>query len=160
MALEIQTFLTGPLETNTYLLAMAHECWVIDPGMAPRELIRQIKARQTCPSRIVLTHGHGWTQAGDGAHVGGRQSLAQREDLQETPPRFVVERVKDQRRLARPGHAGDHGQPVADLNIDVSEVVLACPFDADSHRREYHSLPALKASPHDRRSHMHRDSGT
>ncbi len=44
----------------------------------------------------------------------------------------VVEDVVDQRRLARPRHAGDGGEhPQRELDVDALEVVLACALDRD-----------------------------
>ena len=84
----------------------------------------------------VLPHRHRRTQPADLVHIGGRQarrSRAERIDLQEAPARLVVERVEHQRGLARARHPGDHGQPRADLERDVLQVVLARAADADGH---------------------------
>jgi len=56
----LQQFVTGPLETNTYLLADrdAGEALVIDPGGDPGEILAFLaKERLTC-RLIVNTHGH------------------------------------------------------------------------------------------------------
>lgn len=56
----LQLFVTGPLETNTYLLAdrEAGEALVIDPGGDPGEILAFLaEGRLTC-RLIVNTHGH------------------------------------------------------------------------------------------------------
>lgn len=58
MPVEILTFVTGPLQTNTYVLRAADECWVIDPGIMPVELLAHLRGEPAPPDRIVLTHGH------------------------------------------------------------------------------------------------------
>ncbi len=58
-SLEIETFVLGPLQTNTYLLRSGDACVVIDPGMEPEPLIRYLLDEQIEPDRIWLTHGHG-----------------------------------------------------------------------------------------------------
>jgi hypothetical protein len=56
-----------------------------------------------------------------------------RVDRLEVPPlRLGVERPERERRLARPGHAGEDDERVAwDADVDVLEVVLAGPADVD-----------------------------
>ena len=71
----------------------------------------------------VLAHGDGRAQALDGAHPrrGEAQGArSQRVDLQEAPARLVVDDVEHQRRLARPGDARHHRQPVSELNVDIA----------------------------------------
>lgn len=65
-ALSIQTFVTAPLETNTYLLGCAQECWVVDPGMGLEGLVASCHRHGLAPTRILLTHGHGDHIAGVG----------------------------------------------------------------------------------------------
>ena len=60
MALAIDTFVTGPLEVNTYVLRSAGECCVVDPGsMTPDRFTRFLTDEGIDVSRIWLTHGHG-----------------------------------------------------------------------------------------------------
>ena len=59
MGIEIQTFVTGPLETNTYVLADSGDCWIVDPGDSPTRVIEFVRAAGLTPRRVVLTHGHG-----------------------------------------------------------------------------------------------------
>ncbi len=58
-ALEIETFVLGPLQTNTYLLRSGDASVVVDPGMGPDPLIEYLLDEQIEPDRIWLTHGHG-----------------------------------------------------------------------------------------------------
>ena len=58
MALEILTFVTGPFETNSFLVCCGGESWVIDPGMEPRELVQFLLRRKIAPAAVLLTHGH------------------------------------------------------------------------------------------------------
>ncbi len=58
-ALEIETFVLGPLQTNTYLLRSGGACVVVDPGMDPDPLVQYLLDEQIEPGRIWLTHGHG-----------------------------------------------------------------------------------------------------
>ena len=64
--LSIQTFVTAPLETNTYLLAAGPDAWVIDPGLGLDPLIASIRRKDLTLGRIVLTHAHGDHIAGVG----------------------------------------------------------------------------------------------
>ncbi len=57
--LRIDTFLTAPLETNTYLLRCGRECWVVDPAWGLDDLIDVLRRQGPAPTRILLTHGHG-----------------------------------------------------------------------------------------------------
>ncbi len=70
MALEIETLLLGPLETNCYVVracakslqtpdaATRDVCWVVDPGMWPQPLLDHLRRASAKPSAILLTHGH------------------------------------------------------------------------------------------------------
>lgn len=55
----ITTFVTGPLQTNTFVVASAGQCWIVDPGAAPDELIGFVRRANLHVAAIVLTHGHG-----------------------------------------------------------------------------------------------------
>ena len=58
MSVEILPFETGPFATNTYVVREGGECWVIDPGIAPRALVSFLTRETIRPGRVVLTHGH------------------------------------------------------------------------------------------------------
>jgi glyoxylase-like metal-dependent hydrolase (beta-lactamase superfamily II) len=59
MMLAIETFVAGPLQTNTYLLLAGEECWVVDPGAWGHRMLRFLRKEKMNPGRILLTHGHG-----------------------------------------------------------------------------------------------------
>jgi len=63
---KVETFILGPLKTNSYVLRSGGDCWVVDPGMWPRRLVRFLRELAVVPSRILLTHGHGDHIAGIG----------------------------------------------------------------------------------------------
>ncbi|ANY74388.1 MBL fold metallo-hydrolase [Paenibacillus ihbetae] len=58
MALHIETFSLGPLETNAYLLRGSEEgkAIIIDPGMNPAPLVKRIADLEI--EAILLTHAH------------------------------------------------------------------------------------------------------
>ena len=58
MAVEIHAFETGPFLTNTFLVLAGGDCWVIDPGFGPVQVVAHLQRRELKPDRIVLTHGH------------------------------------------------------------------------------------------------------
>ena len=67
MSLTIDTFVTGPLEVNTYVLRSAGACCVVDPGsMMPDRFTSFLSDEAIDVSQIWLTHGHGDHIAGAG----------------------------------------------------------------------------------------------
>jgi len=70
----IETFITGPLETNTYVIRCGDACAVVDPAMMG---LQRLPLDKDCrPGLILLTHGHGDHIAGvaavKSAHPGAR----------------------------------------------------------------------------------------
>lgn len=59
MKLAITRFVTGPLETNTYVVAAGQKpALVIDPSSNCNELIGHLKSNKATVEAILLTHGH------------------------------------------------------------------------------------------------------
>ncbi|ARM75567.1 MBL fold metallo-hydrolase [Acidianus manzaensis] len=54
----IENFVSGPLNTNSYLLISNNEAIVIDAGGDMSELINYLKAKSITPKIIIATHGH------------------------------------------------------------------------------------------------------
>ena len=58
----IKKFVLGPWETNCYVIRPAtpetDQCWIIDAGFNPGEMIKWIKEQELTPTQIILTHGH------------------------------------------------------------------------------------------------------
>ena len=59
MSLETAAFVTGPLQTNTYLLVGETSCCVVDPGFDPGEVVAFLRDRGCTAETVLLTHGHG-----------------------------------------------------------------------------------------------------
>lgn len=58
VSLEIHTLALGDFQTNAYVLIDDGECWIVDPGFEPEELVGFLRGRDLTPTRILLTHGH------------------------------------------------------------------------------------------------------
>ena len=60
MTLSISTFVLGPIENNTYLIADEESkiAAVIDPSVASRELFQKIKDFDWRLEYILVTHAH------------------------------------------------------------------------------------------------------
>ena len=58
MSVEIKRFVTGPLETNTYVISDNGMCLVVDPSSGSDAVIDYIARQKLLPEAIVLTHGH------------------------------------------------------------------------------------------------------
>ena len=64
--LAIEQFPLGTFQTNCYVAwvpasdgsAVGRECWIIDPGEDPEEVIQFVRAQRLVPSHILLTHAH------------------------------------------------------------------------------------------------------
>ena len=76
--IQIETFVLGPLETNSYLLSSGPDAVVIDCGMDPDPMMQAIHDRKLNVSSIYLTHMHldhvggvGFLQKMTGAKVYG-----------------------------------------------------------------------------------------
>jgi|WetSurMetagenome_2_1015567.scaffolds.fasta_scaffold127251_2 hydroxyacylglutathione hydrolase len=59
MPIEIQQFVTGPIETNTYVVSDENKnCLIVDPSSGCITVLAYIKDKALHPGAIVLTHGH------------------------------------------------------------------------------------------------------
>jgi len=59
MAISLERFVTGPIETNTYLLINNEKsCLIIDPSSGCDEVLQYIREHDLTPQGIVITHGH------------------------------------------------------------------------------------------------------
>jgi glyoxylase-like metal-dependent hydrolase (beta-lactamase superfamily II) len=59
MSISVERFITGPIETNTYVvIADSSECLIIDPSSGLDEVMSLIRDEQLKPQAIVITHGH------------------------------------------------------------------------------------------------------
>lgn len=56
--IKVETFILGPLETNSYLLSSGNDAVVIDCGMEPEPMLQAIRERQLNVQAIYLTHMH------------------------------------------------------------------------------------------------------
>lgn len=70
----ITTFVTSPLETNTYVVINGNKAFVVDPGGRAEEISAFIRKEGATAEAVLLTHGHF-------DHTGGVAAL-QREGAQ------------------------------------------------------------------------------
>jgi glyoxylase-like metal-dependent hydrolase (beta-lactamase superfamily II) len=58
--MEYKKFVTGPIETNTYVIPDAGSgmCLIIDPADGCGEVIKYLRKRSLRPAAILVTHGH------------------------------------------------------------------------------------------------------
>ncbi|NDV25750.1 MBL fold metallo-hydrolase [Desulfovibrio sp. JC010] len=56
--IQIETFVLGPLKTNSYLLTAGKDAVIIDCGMEPEPMMQAIRERQLNIQAIYLTHMH------------------------------------------------------------------------------------------------------
>jgi hydroxyacylglutathione hydrolase len=59
MLFEIQQFITGPIETNTYVVSdTKKKCCIVDPSSGCKAVFKYIDEKGLDPVAIILTHGH------------------------------------------------------------------------------------------------------
>lgn len=66
--MDIKSIRLGDLRTNAYIVSKGKQCFIIDPGFEPSEIIEYIKTKKLEPQFIYITHGHH-------DHVGGVREL-------------------------------------------------------------------------------------
>jgi hydroxyacylglutathione hydrolase len=59
MSLHIEKFITGPIETNTYVIVNDEKkCFIVDPSSDCDDVLKYLKNNTITPESIVITHGH------------------------------------------------------------------------------------------------------
>jgi hydroxyacylglutathione hydrolase len=59
MTITVERFVTGPIETNTYVVVnQLHECLIVDPSSECDEVIAFLMKERLEPNSIIITHGH------------------------------------------------------------------------------------------------------
>jgi hydroxyacylglutathione hydrolase len=58
MAISVHKFVTGPLETNTYVISKAGSCLVVDPSSGCDKPLGLIRNEHLAVAAILLTHCH------------------------------------------------------------------------------------------------------
>jgi hydroxyacylglutathione hydrolase len=58
MNVSIERFITGPLETNTYVVSSGSACLIVDPSSGCGKVAAFIDEHGLKPEAICLTHGH------------------------------------------------------------------------------------------------------
>jgi glyoxylase-like metal-dependent hydrolase (beta-lactamase superfamily II) len=58
MGISVRTFITGPLETNTYVISEAPSCIVVDPSEGCGDPLRMIRGEKMSVVAVLLTHCH------------------------------------------------------------------------------------------------------
>ena len=56
----IECFTLGPFATNCYLVRAPEtdDCWIVDAGAEPGDMIESVRRHEMTPVRIILTHAH------------------------------------------------------------------------------------------------------
>jgi glyoxylase-like metal-dependent hydrolase (beta-lactamase superfamily II) len=55
----IHTFVLGPYQTNCFVVtAGSSDCWIVDCGLVPEEMLDWIEEQGLHPKAILLTHSH------------------------------------------------------------------------------------------------------
>lgn len=77
----ITTFVTSPLETNTYVVLNGDRAFVVDPGGKAEEIAAYVKKEGAVLEAVLLTHGH-FDHTGGVAELqrGGAQVFIHRDD--------------------------------------------------------------------------------
>ncbi len=123
--MQVVTVVSQPFEQNCYLVHLHDrtDCAVIDPGLEPEKIIRQIVKHQWTPAAILNTHGHG-------DHIGGNEALKKR-----WPNCPVIIGVEDAPKLTDPWQnlSASFGAPMvspaADATVRDGDIYEAAGFE-------------------------------
>lgn len=59
MSVHIEKFVTGPIETNTYVVVNEElNCFIVDPSSDCDDVLSYLEDNSIVPETIVITHGH------------------------------------------------------------------------------------------------------
>ena len=59
MSIEVKQFITGPIETNTYVVSDERKkCCIVDPSSGCKAVLHYIESNALEPGALILTHGH------------------------------------------------------------------------------------------------------
>jgi hypothetical protein len=132
-ALLIRQHLDGGSALRTEALGEAR----VDEPEERMHAARRRHGRARVADDGVLPERHRRRQPTDVADARGghaRPRRRERERVEQPAPRLVVDDVERERGLPRPGDADDRGQPGAERDVDVYEVVLRRALDAERPR--------------------------
>lgn len=58
MKVTIERFITGPIDTNTFVVSLKNKCLIVDPSSGQKKVLAYISKNELEPQAIVITHGH------------------------------------------------------------------------------------------------------
>lgn len=56
--MEVYCLKLGELKSNTYIVSVGKQCFIIDPGFEADKILEFIKSKKLQPQFIYITHGH------------------------------------------------------------------------------------------------------
>lgn len=123
--LQLTTVLSHPFEQNTYIanLQGRTDCIVVDPGLEPDKILRELDRQQLTPAAILNTHGHS-------DHIAGNVAIKKR-----WPACPVVIGVADAPKLVDPwlNLSANFGVPIvcpaADVTVGDGDTYEAAGFE-------------------------------
>jgi glyoxylase-like metal-dependent hydrolase (beta-lactamase superfamily II) len=109
--LQLETVLSHPFEQNTYIANLKGrlDCFVVDPGLEPKKIIRHLEKNNLTPVAALVTHGHS-------DHIAGNGAIKER-----WPDCKIVIGAKDAKKLTDPWEnlSANFGVPLASPPADV-----------------------------------------